>query len=500
MIATDYKMTSTRVGHANLNHLRGFVLLSGGQALARSMTFIALMYMARTLGVEVFGMIGFAAGLTGYLMMVVDAGLDLIAMREIARSQASAESIVGSVILLRVGFAAVAMTLLSAIAVWLALTPPALMITLAYGLTFFSSAINLKWVFQTLERNGTVAVALALSQFVFLVALLLLVHGAEDGPNIPILIFAAELTGVALLLVQFRKQGLRLRLPASRHISWGLFREALPLAGTQLVRALSMHFDLFLLAMVDKPITVGLYSAVTRVIMLLREFSALYYLPLFPGLSRAAREAAHRFTAMGQAAMRHAAALAFPLVVGGCMTASDLLSFLFGPEYAPGGLALCLLLIASTVGTVAGIYRFALITYDRQGTLFRIIAAGSALNVTLNLILIPRYSIAGAAFSALASETLVFVLGWTSVMRSVSLSPWMPMLRPALATGAMALVLEGIPDSSFPLKVGIAAASYAVFIVLFGAVHLHELTGVWQTKSSVAAGKSNKVDTSNAQS
>jgi len=464
-------------------YLRGFVLLAGGQALARAMTFVAVTYLARTLGVEMFGMIGFAAAVAVYFLLVVDAGLDLIAMREVARQESSVESVVASVFALRLGLAVVAMALLGAVVPWLASSSTGLMVMLAYGLTFLSAASNLKWGFQALEQNGMVAVALVLSQAVYMGGVLLWINGPGDALKVPLLLFGSELTGAALLFVQYRRQGLRLWLPRSRHLSWALLKEAFPLAGTHAVRTLALNFDLVLLGLVDTPLAVGVYSAVSRVIMLLREFGSLYYLPLFSQLSRAAQEASDRFLMLGQAGMRHVAALVFPFLIGGLLTGPELLSFVFGPEYAQGSSALCLLLIAVAFTMLTGVYRFGLIAYDRQSTLFRIITAGTILNVGMNLVLIPRYSLVGGALSALASEALMFVLAWSAISRFVALSPWKPLVRPALATGGMTVILWLLPSWPFPVKAGIAAASYVMFVLLSGAVHIRELTGQWQPQS-----------------
>ena len=79
------------------HHLRGFVLLAAGQALAGAMTFVAVTYPARALGIEMFGVIGFAAAVAAYFLLLVDAGLDLIAMLEIASQESSVESVVANV-------------------------------------------------------------------------------------------------------------------------------------------------------------------------------------------------------------------------------------------------------------------------------------------------------------------------------------------------------------------------------------------------------------------
>ena len=63
-----------------------------------------------------------------------------------------------------------------------------------------------------------------------------------------------------------------------------------------------------------------------------------------------------------------------------------------------------LLILALVLSMLTGVCRFGLIAYHRQRALFFITASGTALNVALNIILIPRYSVVGAALSALASS------------------------------------------------------------------------------------------------
>ncbi len=446
------------------------------------MTLAAMVYLARVMGVEMFGAIGFAAAVASYFMVLVDAGLDLIGMREIARRGAAVEEVVASIFATRLVLAVMAVVLLWVIAPLLAPSPAWLAVILAYGLTLFSFACNLKWGFQALERNGLVAAAMALSQLVYLVAILVLVKGPEDALKVPALVFAAELVGAALLFVHYRRLGLRLWSPRSRRLSVSLIKEALPLAGTRAVRALTANFDLLLLGLVDTALAVGLYTAISRIILALRELGDLYYIPMFPGLSRAAQDATGHFASMSRTGIRYAAVIIFPIAVGGCLTAPQFLSLVFGAEYASGSSAFCLLLFAMVFGMLGGTYRMGFVAYGRQGTVLRIMTAGAALNVGLNLVLIPRYSIVGGAFSALVTEALIFFLGWMAIKTSVAVSPWSPIVRPAFAAGGMGAVIWLLPPWPFPATFGIAAVSYIVLVFLVGAVRPHELAEAWRER------------------
>ncbi len=471
-------MTARPLGEPRATHLRGFAFLAAGQTLARGMTFLAVAYLARTLGVEMFGVVGFGAVVASYLLLIVDAGLDLVAMREIARSGSLVESVVSSIFATRLVLAGLAAASLWGIAPWLASSPAALAVILAYSLTFLSFASNLKWGFQAREQNGVVAAALVVSQAAYLAGVLLWVRGPGDAPRVPLLLFAAELAGATLLLVRYRRQGFRLWVPRSVRLSWTLLREAMPLAATRLVRTLTVNFDLLVLGMVAAPAAVGIYVAVSRISLFLRELGELYYFALFPQLSRAASGPAAGFAAVGRVGLRHAMIIILPVAVGGCLTGPALLSFLFGPGYGAGAPVLCLMLAGMVFAILAGGYRLGLVAHHRQGALFRIMATGAAFNVALNLVLIPKYSIVGGALSGLLSEALTFVLVWVAMARSSPLSPWRPLLRPVLAAAGLAIILSVLPAWPILLTVAVGGVSYAVLVFLVGAVHLQEIAEI----------------------
>jgi O-antigen/teichoic acid export membrane protein len=118
------------------------------------------------------------------------------------------------------------------------------------------------------------------------------------------------------------------------------------------------------------------------------------------------------------------------------------------------------------------------VAHHRQGAVFRIMAVGAALNIALNLVLIPRYSIVGGALSGLLTEALTFVLVWVAMARSAPLSPGRPLLRPVLAAAGLAVILSVLPAWPVLLTVAVGGVSYAVLVFLVGAVHLREIAEI----------------------
>ena len=115
-------------------------------------------------------------------------------------------------------------------------------------------------------------------------------------------------------------------------------------------------------------------------------------------------------------------------------------------------------------------------------------ATGAALNVALNLVLIPRYSIVGGALSGLLSEVLIFVLVWVAMVRSAPLSPWRPLLRPVLAAAGLAIILWALPAWPLLLTVAVGGVSYAVLVFLVGTVRLREIAEIVREQAASPGG------------
>ena len=99
-------------------------------------------------------------------------------------------------------------------------------------------------------------------------------------------------------------------------------------------------------------------------------------------------------------------------------TAAPLLALLFTPDYQEGAAVLGLLLIATCLAVQAGIMGQALIARDRPKTVMHINLALGALSLGLNLLLVPRFGMVGAGWSAIAAAGVSLLLQFNAVRRA----------------------------------------------------------------------------------
>ena len=443
--------------------IRSIATLVTGEVLGRLTAFLATTLIARRLGPEGFGIIGFALAVSGYLGLAVSSGLSQIGIREVARAPDRAVAVYSMVATTRLILATGAFVVLAAVAVVLPKSPATQLVTALAGLSFFSAALDPGWVMKGLERPVLASLGSVSGQAVYVLLAWLFVAGPADVARVPVVQFVGELTAAALLIALLVRRE-RPRLAVAQGLV--MLGEARYLTLARLLRLVVISADVVMLGFMASDRAVGLYSAAYRVAFLLMAVAGVVgfaYLPSFAREVQADREATRRLIgdSVGLAAIVGA-----PLVAGVFVTAERALVVLFGTEYADGAVALRLLALATGVVFL----HWSQTSYFVVGHRFRLQAAingaAAVLNIVLNLILIPPFGIAGAAAATVIAELAVATLGGFAMWRMRVLPPARPLAVPLAAAAVMALAVW-LAGDYMPLagQVGLGALVYGAILV-----------------------------------
>jgi len=124
-----------------------------------------------------------------------------------------------------------------------------------------------------------------------------------------------------------------------------------------------------------------------------------------------------------------------------------------------------------------GILIHAVFAHDRQKELVKFWIAGSILNVILNIYLIPKYGISGAAWASLASQIIINSLIWLKLKKITPFSIIRKVGTLVLATFMMSVAIILLKQIGMPLFVIIplAIATYFGSLMFSGENPLKEL-------------------------
>lgn len=419
--------------------LRNILRLSAGDFLAKTLSFIAFIYAARMLGAATYGVLEFALSVMTYFLLLADGGLELWATRAVAQGE-PIPALAGRLVLLRLGLALLAYSLLILLVPHLPAYPTLQPVLLLFGLTLFAQAASLKWVFMGREQMSAVALGLIVAQIIFALAILVTVHNAAGLIWIPLLRLAGDtvMAGYFGYLYVQRYGRLQLRLTASEAMH--TLREALVMGGAHTLAQVSYNFDSVLLGLLAGSAAVGWYNAAYRPITALLALPVSYFLGLFPVLSRTFRSNPLEFQMIMERSLRWLAILALPVGLGGLVWARPAVLLLFGPAYVNAVIPLQVLAWSATLVILRGTYRQALNAAGRQDLDLRCAIIATGLNVALNLALIPYFRIVGAATATLLSEILWLTLVTYHTQRHVTTLNLAAFIVPPLKAVAVASV------------------------------------------------------------
>jgi O-antigen/teichoic acid export membrane protein len=217
-------------------------------------------------------------------------------------------------------------------------------------------------------------------------------------------------------------------------------RTCVPLFAIELLTGLYFKTDQVLLLRLRGADETGWYAAAYRVIEALLLLLAGVMTVLFPRLAASARGAPETFRADFARAWRTLWVSGAIVALNGWLWAVGLVPLVFGVAYAPAQALLNVLLGAIPLMYVNYLLTQSLVAAGRER--FYALAAGlcALVNVGLNLLLIPQWGAAAAAWITLATEGVLFV---SCLWGLRALAPVMPLSSTAISGLAVALAVAG---------------------------------------------------------
>jgi O-antigen/teichoic acid export membrane protein len=174
--------------------------------------------------------------------------------------------------------------------------------------------------------------------------------------------------------------------------------------------------------------------------------------------------------------------LLLPACTGLFLCSTPISGLLVGPAFRDGVAALMPVMAVTALLRVltAHYLEHAFYLAHRSDLQLRIYALGGAASVALNFLLVPPFGAVGAAWSALACQTVTAAVCWVVSRRIFPMGlPWREVARVAVATAAMAAALVMSPvHVSWPSLLGQIGLGAAVYITTMAALYADKLSAL----------------------
>ena len=404
---------------ANQTIAKNTLWLSISEFIGRLLRVAIIIYAARLLGAAGWGTFSYLTSLAAVFTIFSDIGISSVLVREVAKSPADEARYFSTTFIIKL-----ALTVISFV-VLVFVTPYFTKIALSKTLLIL---IGLLFIFDSLRRFGTslfrAKEKMEKEALVNITTQIIIVTGGfvalsiSDTPESLAAAYALG-AGVGLLVISFflKSQIRRLFSTFDKTLVRSIIKAAWPLSLAAIFGMLLVNTDTVMVGWFRTAKAVGYYSAAQKPIALLYILPSLIVGGFFPALARLAKTKSGEFRRILEKALVMIMTIAFPLSIGIVLTADKIVSLLYGDAYHLSALPLRILALTVITAFPIGIIIHAVFAHDKQKTLVPLWGAGVVLNIALNLFLIPRHGISGAAWASLLTQIVVNSLIWIKMKK-----------------------------------------------------------------------------------
>ena len=411
--------------------------LAAGQMVTMALGFITHAILARAVGPADYGVLGFAVAVMSYFGIAAALGTDTWAAREIASRRSDVRPIAETILSLRLLLAVLSIV---GVVIFLSIWRPetlVVQVVLIQAISLIVAALTLDFAFQGLERLEATARRQVLSAIIALAGIAAVLNLGYGIVAAAAVFQMAALISALVMIWEFSRSAGIPRIGPGALSEWRrILREATPLAITVVVVNVYLYIDIVMLGFLRPGAEVGHYVAATRVLTLGLIAASILRTAILPVLSRLQSSPTER-NEVGAHHARVVATAGGLAAAGGLILAPEILEIIFGAEFRGAANALRILMVGLLFMNAVEVFHTQLVAWRLQTQQMWIMISGAIFNIVLNLFLIPRYGMEGAAAATLISTILILSLAAITLTRHGFETHLQPMAAAILLAGAL---------------------------------------------------------------
>ena len=379
-----------------------------GEGAYRGSRFVLTVLLARHLGADSFGKWSFALALAALFAILANFGLPTLTVRDIAVDRGHTRSYVGNMVVLKVLLGLATLAIIGVLGAVLGSGRDE--IGLIYLLGVFVVVASYGELFDAVFRGHDRMEFEAYAKLL-LAGCLLVLGGTLVWKSAPLLSFgvayivAAAFSAAFGLVLLFRRFG-GFSLGIDLDFWKATLRAAFPIMLATIAFIAYFRIDLVMLSQMKGDLETGLYSAAYNFVLPAVYLPVLLVTALYPTLSRQAGD----ISAFRQSYVRATGMLlVYGMVVAAALVGTRQIVYLwlFGGEYQDSVTLIPIFVGTMALFILAHLNYFVLYAKRREGVVLAVTVASLAVNVALNIALIPKFGMHGAAVSTVATQAFV---------------------------------------------------------------------------------------------
>lgn len=392
---------------------------------SRFLRLILLIYIARLLGATEYGKFTFALSFVLLFQVFADFGLFRIAVREFSKDKEK-EKELPALLSLKILLSFCTLVLIFVFSFFITSDPLILKMIFILAVSNLISAYleafhaifhaRQKMEYDSLIRifEASILIGVGLCVLFYFPSIL----------NLSYAYLFASLTTLIFILFFFHFKIKRLTISWNKLIWKKYLIMSWPLALTSFSYIIYNQIDSVMMGSLGQITQTGWYNAAYRIIAIVIVPIGIISSSFYPILSKTFKKTKEELQRVWNYQMEIMILLAIPLVIGGLVLAPRIINYIFPSSFNPSILAFQILIVMAGIMFLYNAFRWILVIVDQQKKLFWAVLSGAIINIILNLILIPKFSLYGAAVATVITHLLILFLLVKFTLKFTTINPF----------------------------------------------------------------------------
>lgn len=374
--------------------------------------FIWTILMARYLGVQQYGIFGFAVSLTGILCILFDFGIGIHSVRHIATDYDSAPKYLGNAIPLKglfsiFGFFVILIVLILMKCDELTITVT-LLITIEQIIKKFVELMTA--TFQAFEEGKFQGISNTLLNVLTFIFILIAIYTDLGLYGIATAYIVANMIALIYCYHILTKHLTKPKYEFDKEFCKMITLAALPFAASVILSSIYYSIDMVMLTNIVGSYATGIYNATYKLINILTLFYGIYSAVIFPVMSKFFKNNESMLLTLYEKSVKYLLLAIIPIAIATVYYSTDIIHLIYGHQYDASSSVLSILIWTVCLLFISGAGNTLLNASYKEVTVTKIYAIAAVFNVALNFILIPYLSYDGAAITTVLSDVLIVII------------------------------------------------------------------------------------------
>ncbi|MCE7698068.1 MAG: flippase, partial [Methanobacterium paludis] len=370
-----------------------------GYVISYIIGFFTLIYTAKYLGAENFGILSLALAFTGIFVFSVDLGLNILIVREVSRDKSLTNKYTANTVAIKLVSSFLTFGLVFLIVTILGYSQKVIdviyLIFLYTCLISFSGIFNA--IFQAHEKMEYQSISTILTGVLTLSGVLVVIYFKLDVISFAILYSIVSLVILIYSFLIYSWKVVSPKIEIDLSFWKPTLKESWPFGITNLFVTIFYSIDSVILSVMVSITVVGWYNAAYNLINALLVIPTVLNIVIFPVMSQFYQTSKDSLRIASEKYFKYMSLLGIPLGVGTTLLADKIILLIFGTQYTPSIIALQILVWSTVFIFMSGSFARLLEASNKQVTLTKITAICVVINIVLNIILIPKFSYIAAS-------------------------------------------------------------------------------------------------------